>query len=108
MWLVTIVNRKFCFEFDEPVSEHYIFKFGSRLKKLSYTRSFFTFAFSPIAKGKRKKIFYDKNASYMFLIILLSSDIELNPGPEDWYKLSHPNMCGFFKTAVLWYLKGKN
>ena len=33
-------------------------------------------------------------------ILLLSGDIETNPGPENWYSLRHPNMCPFFRSAV--------
>ena len=32
-------------------------------------------------------------------ILLLCGDIESNPGP-DCYSLRHPQMCGFFRTAV--------
>ena len=45
--------------------------------------------------------FVSRNSSFDdSLILLLSGDIEKNPGPENWYSLRHPNMCPFFRTAV--------
>ena len=39
-------------------------------------------------------------SSYALLLLLQSGDIERHPGPENWYSLRHPNMCGYFRTAV--------
>ena len=43
----------------------------------------------------------------MFQILLLSGDVEKNPGPENWYSLKHPNMCGFFRAAVYFIFQGQ-
>ena len=40
-------------------------------------------------------------------MLLLSGDIELNPGPANQfnYTLSHPNLCGFYRTALYFVFK---
>ena len=44
---------------------------------------------------------YSKNkSSFDVLLLLLSGDVEINPGPDNWYSLWNPKMCGFFRTAV--------
>ena len=41
-------------------------------------------------------------SSFDIFLLLLSGDIETNPGPETLtcYSLQHPNMCPFFRTAI--------
>ena len=45
--------------------------------------------------------------SYDILLLLLSGDIERNPGPENWYSLRHPKMCGYFRTAIYLVFEGQ-
>ena len=54
-----------------------------------------------------RKCFTRNNMSFMFQILLLSGDVEKNPGPENWYSLKHPNMCGFFRAAVYFIFQGQ-
>ena len=37
----------------------------------------------------------------IFLLLLVCGDIEKIPGPDNWYSLKHPKMCGFFRAVVL-------
>ena len=41
------------------------------------------------------------------MIFLLCGDIERNPGPDNWYSLRHPKMCGFFWTAIYLVFEGQ-
>ena len=48
-------------------------------------------------------------SSYAHILLLLSGDIEKNPGPSNWSSFSDPNMCGYFRGTlfVVFYLKQK-
>ena len=39
-------------------------------------------------------------STYHISLLLLCGNIESHPGPESFYALRHPKMCGFFRTAV--------
>ena len=58
----------------------------------------FLYACSNLSLHKfvKKRSFDDR------LLLLLCGDIEANPGPGscNWYSLSHPSMCPFYRTAV--------
>ena len=41
------------------------------------------------------------------LLLVLSGDIETNPGPGHWYSLNHPKMCGFFRVAMYFIIEGR-
>ena len=30
-----------------------------------------------------------------------------NPGPENWYSVRHPKMCGYFRTAIYLVFEGQ-
>ena len=36
--------------------------------------------------------------------MLLAGDVELNPGPFNYYQLHHPNLCGYFRAAIFFIL----
>ena len=38
--------------------------------------------------------------SFIFILLILSGDIETNPGPDGCYSLRHPNMFVFLRTAI--------
>ena len=46
------------------------------------------------------KSYSKRKSSFDVFLLLLSGDVEVNPGPENWYSLQHPKMCGFFRTTV--------
>ena len=50
--------------------------------------------------GKINKCPKKDFSSYALLLLLMGGDIEINPGPNNWYSLGHPNMCGYFRTAL--------
>ena len=39
-------------------------------------------------------------SSYAQLLLLLGGDIETHPGPNGWYSLANPNMCGYVRAAL--------
>ena len=43
---------------------------------------------------------YSKNTqSYLWILLFLAGDIELNPGPLN-YQLRHPSLCGYYRAAI--------
>ena len=48
------------------------------------------------------KIIFRNDSSYAWLLLLLSSDVELNPGPVNQhnYSFGHPYLCGFYRIAL--------
>ena len=40
------------------------------------------------------------NISYVILLILLSGDIETNPGPDSWTSIRQPDFCNFLRVAI--------
>ena len=54
-----------------------------------------------------KKSTFNVTSSYLWILLLLSGDIELNPGPANQfnYTPSHPNLCGFYRTALYFVFK---
>ena len=54
-----------------------------------------------------KKSHFKNNATYLCILLLLGGDIELNPGPTQLnYTLAHPNLCGYYRTAVYFVFTG--
>ena len=56
-----------------------------------------------------KKVFFRNNSNYSWLLLLLSNDVEQNPGPvhQDNYSFGHPYLCGFYRIALLDMLNSK-
>ena len=54
-----------------------------------------------------KKSTFNVTSSYLWMLLLLGGDIELNPGPDSQfnYTLNHPNLCGFYRTALYFVFK---
>ena len=54
-----------------------------------------------------KKSTFNVTSSYLWILLLLSGDIELNPGPANQfnYTLSHHNLCVFYRTALYFVSK---
>ena len=48
-----------------------------------------------------------KKKSYDILLLLLSGDIEKNPGPENWYSLNHTFLDVYFRTAIYLVFEGQ-
>ena len=50
-----------------------------------------------------KKISFENNSSYSWLLLLLCNDVERNPGPihQHNYSFGHPYLCGFYRIALL-------
>ena len=44
---------------------------------------------------------YRKKSPYLVLSLLLSGDIEKNPGPgTSWTTIRHPNYCNYLRVAI--------
>ena len=54
-----------------------------------------------------KKSTFNVTSSYLWILLLLSGDIELNPGPANQfnYTLSHHNLCCSYRTSLYFVFK---
>ena len=59
----------------------------------------------PICFHLSKRSYFRIALSYMWIILFLCGDLELNPGPIN-YQLHHPNLCGYYRTAIFSVFKG--
>ena len=46
-----------------------------------------------------KRSYFKNTQDYLWILLFLSGDLELNPGLFN-YQLSHPNLCGYYRTAI--------
>ena len=46
-----------------------------------------------------KRSYFKNTQDYLWILLFVSGDLELNPGPFN-YQLSHPNLCGYYRTAI--------
>ena len=51
-----------------------------------------------------KRSYFKNTQDYLWILLFLSGDLELNPGPFN-YQLSHPNLCGYYKLQFFLCLK---
>ena len=72
-----------------------------------YDFSFRSIYFTIPANLKAIFILHPVTSSYLWILLLLSGAIELNPEPANQlnYTLSHPNLCGFHRTALYFVFK---
>ena len=56
----------------------------------------------------RKIAFHYESSKYKWILLLLCSDVEKNPGPVEQinYNLGHPCLCGFYRSAICNVLMG--
>ena len=47
-----------------------------------------------------------KNITYIFLLLLLSGDVETNPGPASWTAIRQPDFCNFLRVALYMVFEG--
>ena len=53
-----------------------------------------------------KRVNFRNTQNYIWIILLLAGDVELNPGPFN-YQLHHPNLCGYHRAAIFFILNRK-
>ena len=51
-----------------------------------------------------KRSDFRNTQSYLWILLFLSGDLELNPGPFN-YHLNHPSLCGYYRAAIFSVLK---
>ena len=97
---------------------HLLIKEEEKFKMSSHNTDFFTVEFIRFIKLNwesnlsfysisfllTKRYYFKKTQDYLWILLFLSGDLELNPGPFN-YQLSHPNLCGYYRTGIFSVLK---
>ena len=87
-----------------------IYKYIKNLTRYGLLRSIFIFLFFySFWMHTNQLIFSKNNAKFSHTLLLLSGDIELNPGPvcESSYTLGHPYLRGFYRSAIYCVFTGE-
>ena len=58
-----------------------------------------TFCYYSIYSHFSQRSYFKNTQSYLWILLFLAGDIELNPGPLN-YQLRHPCLCGYYRAAI--------
>ena len=57
------------------------------------------FCYYSIYSHFSQRSYFKNTQSYLWILLFLAGDIELNPGPLN-YQLRHPSLCGYYRAAI--------